>query len=73
MHVKMEGNEQRFREKYMLGEQAGTFAIHGGGVPVRVTGVEGVVAVVVVSGLKQEEDHMVAVEGLKRLQDYMNG
>jgi uncharacterized protein (UPF0303 family) len=28
-------------------------------VPLRVNGVEGVVAVVVVSGLKQEEDHMV--------------
>jgi uncharacterized protein (UPF0303 family) len=27
-----------------------------------VNGVEGVVAVVVVSGLKQEEDHMVIIE-----------
>jgi uncharacterized protein (UPF0303 family) len=71
MHVKMEGNEQKFREKFMLGEQAGTYAIHGGGVPIRVRGVEGIVAVVVVSGLKQEEDHMVVVEALKKLQNDM--
>lgn len=67
MHVKLQGNEEAFAKKYMLGESAGTYAIHGGGVPVRVTGVEGVVAVVVVSGLKQEEDHMVVVEALKAL------
>lgn len=67
MHVKMNGDEARFREKYMLGERAGTFAIHGGGVPVRVRGVEGVVAVIVVSGLKQEEDHMVIIEALTAL------
>jgi uncharacterized protein (UPF0303 family) len=67
MHVKMNGDEARFREKYMLGESAGTFAIHGGGVPVRVRGVEGVVAVVVVSGLKQEEDHMIIIEALTAL------
>jgi uncharacterized protein (UPF0303 family) len=72
MHVKMEGNEQKFKEKFMLGEQAGAYAIHGGGVPVRVRGVEGIVAVVVVSGLKQEEDHMVVVEALKHLQKGMS-
>lgn len=67
MHVKMQGNEQNFAQKYMLGEEAGTYAIHGGGMPVRVKDVEGVIAVVVVSGLKQEEDHMVIVEELKAL------
>lgn len=36
--------------------------VHGGGVPVRVRGVEGVVAVIVVSGLKQDQDHMVVIE-----------
>jgi uncharacterized protein (UPF0303 family) len=34
-------------------------------VPVCVRGVEGTVAVVVVSGLAQEEDHMVVVEELR--------
>ena len=38
------------------------YAIHGGAVPIRVQGVEGVVAVVVVSGLKQHEDHGVIVD-----------
>ena len=67
MHVKMQGNEEAFAKKYMLGQEAGTYAIHGGGVPVRVKDVEGIVAVVVVSGLKQEEDYMVVVEELKAL------
>ena len=39
----------------------------GGGVPIRVTGVEGVVAVVVVSGLKQDQDHGVIVEVVQGL------
>jgi uncharacterized protein (UPF0303 family) len=67
MHVKMAGNEENFAKKFMLGDSAGTYAIHGGGVPIRVKGVEGVVAVVVVSGLSQEEDHSIVVEGLQHL------
>ncbi|KAI9725491.1 MAG: hypothetical protein M1828_003162 [Chrysothrix sp. TS-e1954] len=63
------GNEEAFRSKYMLGEKAGDYAIHGGGVPLRVEGVEGIVAVVIVSGLKQQEDHMVVIEGLKKLKE----
>jgi len=64
MHNKMHGDEKAFAEKYVLGETAGEYAIHGGGVPVRVTGVEGVVGVIVVSGLTQKEDHQVVVDGL---------
>jgi len=65
MHNKFKGDEEAFSKKYMLGgEAAGTYAIHGGGVPVRVTGVEGIVGVVVVSGLKQDQDHMVVIEAL---------
>lgn len=71
MHVKMAGNEEHFAAKYMLGAEAGSYAIHGGGVPVRVKDVEGIIAVVVVSGLKQEEDHMVVVEALKVLKRNM--
>lgn len=67
MHHKMGGREDNFKEKYMLGERAGEYAIHGGGVPVRVRGVESIVAVVVVSGLKQHEDHQVVVEALEEL------
>ena len=62
MHNKMQGDEAGFAKKFGLGpEAAGGFAIHGGGWPVSVRGVEGVVAVVVVSGLKQDQDHGVVV------------
>lgn len=54
-----------FKEKYELGERAGEYSIHGGGVPVFVRGVEGPVGVVVVSGLKQGEDHQVVVETVR--------
>lgn len=67
MHCKFGGDEVAFREKYGLGNSAGEYAIHGGGVPIRVTGVEGVVAVAVVSGLKQDEDHAVVVEAIREL------
>ena len=70
MHNKMHGDEEAFKKKYMLGESAGDYAIHGGGVPVRVHGVEGIVGVIVVSGLKQHEDHQAVVEGLE---DFIRG
>lgn len=63
MHCKFDGDEKAFGEKYGMSEDvSGTYAIHGGGFPVRVKGVEGVVAIVIVSGLKQDQDHMVVVE-----------
>lgn len=62
--------EAAFVKKYALpssngGSVADDYAIHGGGFPVRVKGVEGVVGVIVVSGLKQEDDHQVIVEVVK--------
>ena len=65
MGRKFDGDEKKFAEKYGLGASAAEYAIHGGAVPVRVEGVEGVIAVVVVSGLTQEEDHQVVIEGLE--------
>lgn len=41
------------------------YAVHGGGFPVRIRGVDGVAAVIVVSGLKQVDDHDYLVEGVK--------
>lgn len=64
LHNKYEGDEEKFRMKLGLGETAGEYAIHGGGVPVFVKSVEGPVAVVVVSGLKQWDDHQVVIEEL---------
>lgn len=62
--------EEEFAKKYALpssngGSVADDYAIHGGGFPVRVKGVDGVVGVIVVSGLKQEHDHQVIVEVVK--------
>ena len=62
---KFGGDEGAFAAKYGLGERVGDYAIHGGGWPVRVRGVEGVVAVVVVSGLKQDQDHQVIVQTVR--------
>lgn len=42
------------------------YAAHGGAFPVLVRGV-GMVATVAVSGLSQEEDHVLAVDGLRAL------
>ncbi|OOF98959.1 hypothetical protein ASPCADRAFT_403247 [Aspergillus carbonarius ITEM 5010] len=59
--------EAAFVRKFALtssggGGAADDYAIHGGAFPVRVRGVDGVVGVIVVSGLKQEDDHQVIVE-----------
>ncbi|KAF8190416.1 hypothetical protein K438DRAFT_1592335 [Mycena galopus ATCC 62051] len=70
MHIKFDlqvpNPEDAFKARYMLGETAGQYAIHGGGFPVRVKGVEGVVGAIVVSGLKQEWDHQVIVETVEK-------
>lgn len=66
LHCKYAGDEAAFKAKFgMSEEQAGKYAIHGGAVPIRVSGVEGVVAVVVVSGLKQHEDHGVIADVIR--------
>ncbi|KAL3460469.1 chaperonin 10-like protein [Aspergillus heterothallicus] len=64
------GVEAAFVAKYALASSSGgrvadDFAIHGGGFPVRVKGVDGIVGVIVVSGLKQDDDHQVIVEVLR--------
>ena len=65
MHQKFQGDEKAFADKYALGSTAGEYAIHGGGVPIRVKGVEGIVAIAIVSGLSQEQDHMAVVSGIR--------
>jgi uncharacterized protein (UPF0303 family) len=60
------GDEKVFAGKFGLGpSEAGRYAIHGGAIPIRVEGVDGVVGVVVVSGLKQHEDHGVIAEVIR--------
>ena len=70
--VSADAVEAAFVRKYSLasgsgGAVADEYAIHGGGWPVRVRGVDGVVAVVVVSGLKQEDDHAVVAETVREV------
>ncbi len=73
-HNKFQGDEKAFAAKFMLGESAGDYAIHGGGVPVRVKGVEGVVAVVVVSGLAQHEvSDTCGLSTCRNIADYQPG
>jgi uncharacterized protein (UPF0303 family) len=67
MHNKFSGDEAGFAAKFALGQHAGQYAIHGGGWPVRVRGVEGIVAVVVVSGLRQEQDHGIIVQTVSEM------
>lgn len=62
LHTMFNGSEAAFRDTFLLGERAGDYAIHGGGFPVKVKDVEGVVGVIVVSGLTMQEDHEVIVE-----------
>jgi uncharacterized protein (UPF0303 family) len=62
--------EAAFVKKYAVpsangGAVADEYAIHGGGYPIRVQGVDGLVGVVVVSGLKQEDDHQVVAETIQ--------
>ncbi|KAI0476571.1 hypothetical protein GGR56DRAFT_643391 [Xylariaceae sp. FL0804] len=72
-HCKYAGDEEAFRNKFgMSQEQAQDYAIHGGAVPIRVPNVEGIVAVVVVSGLKQHEDHGVIVDTIRRYWEFRN-
>ncbi|GAA5859863.1 hypothetical protein JCM1840_001770 [Sporobolomyces johnsonii] len=49
---------------YSAGEDE--YAIHGGGFPLRVQGVEPLVAVVIVSGLSQEDDHQCIADVLAK-------
>ncbi|KAF5025496.1 hypothetical protein F66182_2401 [Fusarium sp. NRRL 66182] len=50
-HLFEMGNDELFKKKFQLGERAGDYAIHGGGFPVRVKGVEGPIGAIVKSDL----------------------
>ncbi|KAG8217998.1 hypothetical protein J3R82DRAFT_6188 [Butyriboletus roseoflavus] len=57
--------QESLKDKFEMADPS-VYACHGGGFPVRVKNVEGVVGVIVVSGLKQEDDHAVIVEGIQK-------
>jgi len=52
-----------------LGVDGKKFVAKGGGVPIRVKGVDGIVAVICVSGLTQEQDHGLAMQGLRLIKE----
>lgn len=72
MHNKFAGDEPAFAAKFALDANAGQYAIHGGGWPIRVTSVQGVIAVVVVSGLRQEQDHGIIVQTVREMLEELN-
>ncbi|KAF9220120.1 DUF336-domain-containing protein [Gyrodon lividus] len=55
--------QQSLKNRFEMADLS-IYACHGGGFPVKVKGVEGIVGVIV-SGLAQEDDHAVIVEGIK--------
>lgn len=67
LNCQFKGDESEFKRVFQLSEdQANSYAIHGGAVPIRVMGVEGIVAIVIVSGLTQQEDHGVISDVIKQ-------
>lgn len=63
---------QKLRDSGRTLEQASfidekDFASHGGAVPIRVKSFDGIVGVLIVSGLKQYQDHALAINGLLKL------
>ncbi|EIW84654.1 hypothetical protein CONPUDRAFT_149533 [Coniophora puteana RWD-64-598 SS2] len=53
------------KERFEMND-ASMYAAHGGGFPIRVKGIEGTVGVIVVSGMTQEDDHSVIVQGIQQ-------
>lgn len=64
MRLSLQARGKTLQETFEMNDPS-IYAVHGGGFPVKVKGVEGVVGVIVVSGLTQEDDHAVIVDGIK--------
>ncbi|KAH7889137.1 hypothetical protein F5I97DRAFT_1827060 [Phlebopus sp. FC_14] len=56
--------QQALKDKFEMSDPS-IYGCHGGGFPIKVKGVEGLVGVIVVSGLAQEDDHMLIVDAIK--------
>jgi uncharacterized protein (UPF0303 family) len=65
MRLSLKDRGKSLQETYEMSDPS-IYAVHGGGFPVKVKGVEGVVGVIVVSGLTQEDDHAVIADSVKQ-------
>ena len=73
MACKFGGDEGRFREHYGVGgEERGKYSCEGGGYPVFVKGVEGVVGAIVLAGLDGEEAHGRLVQAVIEYKELRN-
>lgn len=48
------------------------YATHGGSLPIRIAGFDGVLATLTISGLAQEEDHLLAIEILEEIKEKLS-
>lgn len=73
MACKFSGDEKTFTDFYGLAEaERGKYVIEGGGYPVFVKGVEGVVGAIVVAGLEGDQAHQVLVKALEEYRELRN-
>lgn len=70
---KFEGDEKRMQEYYGLGlDEATSYTLEGGGYPVFVKGVEGVVGAIVLAGLGGEQAHALLIKALEEYRELRN-
>ncbi|KAF2257563.1 hypothetical protein CC78DRAFT_483185 [Lojkania enalia] len=76
MWARFGGDDRKFAEEYGLweGEEGRKkYAIQGGGYPVFVKGVEGVIGVIVVAGLEGDVAHGVVVKAIEEYRELRDG
>jgi uncharacterized protein (UPF0303 family) len=74
MACKFGGVDRSFADYYGLGtSERGKYAIEGGGYPIFVKGVEGVVGAIVVAGLDGDQAHQIVVKAMEEYKDLRDG
>lgn len=63
MYERVKAEEENFDWHAVNGVEDATHAIHGGGLPLKTA--DGMVGILLISGLPQVEDHLLAVEIIK--------
>ncbi|KAF1957308.1 hypothetical protein CC80DRAFT_411333 [Byssothecium circinans] len=73
MACKFSGDERRFAEHYGLAnDERGKYTNEGGGYPIFVKGVEGVVGAIVLAGLDGEQAHGLLIKALEEYRELRN-